>query len=152
MNRTLQDRALRLLRHGEGVRRYAYDDATGKRVRAPKGILTVGAGINLDTGLDEYEIDLLERHRLHVGMEVFKRELSTTYGIVFGLLKGDVQVALSLMVFQLGPDGVLEFDKMLRAIKRGDLEEAAAQAWDSKWARETPRRVVTVADLFKGSV
>ena len=51
-----------------------YDDATGKRVRAPVGRLTIGVGINLDVGLDEYEVDMLERHRLHVGMVAFERE------------------------------------------------------------------------------
>ena len=54
-----------------------YDDATGKRVRAPVGRLTIGVGINLDDGLDEHEVDWLERHRLHVGMVAFARDAGT---------------------------------------------------------------------------
>ena len=136
MKQALQERALAILRRDEGVRRHShYDDATGKRVRAPVGRLTIGVGINLDDGLDEHEVDWLERHRLHVGMVAFARDAGTLsfrgrHSIDVPALPDDAQVALSMMVFQLGPDGTLEFHAMLKAIASGDWEGAAAEALD----------------------
>ena len=133
-----------------------YDDATGERVRAPVGRLTIGVGINLDVGLDEHEVDWLERHRLHVGMVAFEREAAALAfpgptHLASTLLPDDAQVALSLMVFQLGPDGTLEFHAMLKAIASGDWEGAAAEALDSAWAKETPKRAKMVAALLRGA-
>ena len=78
-------------------------------------------------------------------MVAFERDASTlsfrgARSIVVRSLPDDAQVALSLMVFQLGPDGALEFHAMLKAIASGDWERTAAEALDSAWAKETPRR------------
>ena len=153
MKHILEERTLRLLRGAEGLRRYAYDDATGEQVHAPKGNLTIGVGVNLDVGLDEYEIDMLERHRLHVGMTIFEHEVSTlvfeSSSIVFDLLPDGAQVALAMMVFQLGPEGVMEFHQMLRAISGGYWLNAAQEALNSKWTKETPKRAHQVAALLR---
>ena len=151
MSQETLDRALAILRDDEGVRPHAYDDATGERVRAPKGHLTIGCGINLDVGLDRYEIDLLERHRMREGMMVFARDAATLgHGFRVGSLPEDAQLALGLMVFQLGPDTVIEFHRMLDAIRREDWRTAAAEALASHWFQETPRRARRVAGLFLG--
>lgn len=54
----------------EGRKKFAYNDATGKRVTCksndPKtsGNLSIGEGINLENGLDDVEIDFLTSRRL----------------------------------------------------------------------------------------
>ncbi|MGQ0594113.1 MAG: DUF2793 domain-containing protein [Gammaproteobacteria bacterium] len=62
---TVEDLESRFVRH-EGVRRFAYDDATGKPVRPEttvRGKITAGAGGNLaDTGLSADEIGYLLRN------------------------------------------------------------------------------------------
>ena len=106
-----------------------------------------------NVGLDEYEIDMLERHRLHVGMTIFEHEVSTlvfgSSSITFDLLPEGAQVALAMMVFQLGPEGVMEFHWMLRAISGRYWLGAAQEALNSKWAKETPKRAHQVAMLLR---
>ena len=148
---TVQERALALLRADEGVRRYAYDDATGKRVEAPVGKLTIGCGINLDEGLPDELIDLTERYYLHCNTLELRTALAQR-GIVVGDLPEDARLALSLMAFQLGAPRVLGFHKMLHFIRAGNWRMAATEALESKWARQTLHRAREVADLFRGCV
>ena len=150
METKFTDRVLGILRDDEGVRPYAYDDSTGKRVRAPKGNLTIGAGINLDRGLDSYEIDMLERHRLHIQVQLLKEKLSVLAFpgpkvIHFDKLPDAAQVALSLMAYQLGAEGVIEFHRMLAAIADDNYYLAKSEALKSDWDVETPRRSQRVA-------
>lgn len=56
------------------------------------------------------------------------------------------QAVIVSMVFQMGfepfdGDGYRDFTKFLAALKRGDVQTAAAEGLDSKWAKQdTPRR------------
>lgn len=62
---TVISRVYDRLRRDEGVRRFAYDDSTGKTVSCkPAGALTIGVGINLEFGLDEDEIEWLCKRRI----------------------------------------------------------------------------------------
>ena len=147
--------ALCILRGDEGVRRHAYDDATGERVRAPKGNLTIGVGINLDAGLDDMEIDWLERHRVHVRRLALSHllmgmALAEGRGINLDALPEDADLALTLMAFQLGPERVCGFRKMLAAIGSGDWSTAADEALASKWDAQTAPRAERVAKLLRG--
>lgn len=63
----------------------------------------------------------------------------------------DVQRALANMAYQLGVSGVLKFQKMLAALRDGDREQAAIEALDSTWAKQTPERAARVAKLIRGS-
>lgn len=57
------------------------------------------------------------------------------------------RMALVNMVFQMGLYGVLGFKKMVQHLQLRNWSSAAAEALDSKWARQTPsraRRVTTV--------
>lgn len=153
MRQALVERVLTLLRGDEGVRPHAYDDATGKRVRAPVGRLTIGVGIDLDQGLDAYEIDLLERHRLHREVLALEHKASSLAPrpVTPSLLPDDAQVALACMAFQIGGAGVAEFHRMLSAVAAGRWGQAADEALDSAWARQTPRRAAEVAALLRRS-
>lgn len=63
----------------------------------------------------------------------------------------DVQRALVNMAYQLGVSGLLNFRKMLSALQVGDRAEAARQALDSRWARQTPNRANRVAAMIRGN-
>ncbi len=62
----------------------------------------------------------------------------------------DVRRALGNMAYQLGLNGVCNFKKMLKALKNGNRELAAAEALNSRWAEQTPRRARRVATLIRG--
>ena len=152
MKRDIAERTLALLRGEEDVRRHAYDDSTGKRVHAPVGCLTIGIGINLDIGLDDYEVDVLERHRLEIEWARFCRDASTLASpVVASLLPDDAQVALATMAFNLGADGLLQFHRMLEAVAEGDWRKAAEECLDSKWASQVhAARAGKTAALLRG--
>ena len=146
----LEAQALAILRADEGERKYPYDDATGKRVTAPVGNVTVGVGIDLDAGLEPPERMWLEDHRL-------RREYHALMGglvehephVYLALLPRAAQLALALMAFQLGAPRLLRFRKMFAALARRGWDGAAKEALDSKWARETPHRAARVAALLR---
>lgn len=51
--------------------------------------------------------------------------------------------------YQVGPYGLLEFSAMLEALKAGDYERAAAEALESRWARQTPERARAVVGMLR---
>lgn len=149
MRQDIQDQALAKLRALEGVRRHPYDDATGEQVKADVGHVTIGVGINLDTGLDDYEIDMLERHRLHFVCSALERELLGRLPVVdMARLPDPVQLGLALMAFQLGVEGVMEFHEMLDALAGDNWKRAGTEALMSAWAVQTPTRARLVQQCF----
>ena len=58
------------------------------------------------------------------------------------------QRALVNMAFQMGVDGVLKFENMLRCLQAGEWEAAVSAAKDSAWATQTPNRCNLVTSLF----
>ena len=146
----LVDEVVRILRADEGVRCYAYDDATGMQVTAPVGKLTIGMGTNLAAGLDAHEVDWLCRNRLHKAWDRLAELLTDEPPPIFlAALPSPAQMALALMAYQLGPDGVMEFHRMLEAIREPDFRKASEEALASAWARETPTRAQRVRRLFR---
>ena len=150
--RPVADKALSILRTDEGVRRFAYDDKTGKEVYAPVGTLTIGVGVNLAQGLDDESVDWLERHSLYREWRDLTHAADVyEHGFVTALLPDGAQLALALMAFQLGAEGVMEFHEMLHAIRNHDWKRAAIEALDSEWGRkQTPKRAREVAEIFRG--
>lgn len=59
------------------------------------------------------------------------------------------QRALLNMSYQLGVAGLLRFPAMLRALQAGKNEEAADEAMDSLWARQTPARAARIAEMIR---
>lgn len=106
----------------EGRRPYAYNDATGKRVSCqPQGNLSIGVGINLETGLDNDEIDWLSKHRL----EKIENQLSG-YQWYRGLDPARQSVLLDI-AFNQGTGGLLHYPHMLAAIQGQDWKTAAME-------------------------
>lgn len=67
----------------------------------------------------------------------------------FDRLSDTRQRALVNMAFQLGVNGLLNFKKMLRAMKSGDFERATVEALDSNWYRQAPGRATRIADMIR---
>lgn len=59
------------------------------------------------------------------------------------------QRALLNVSYQLGVAGLLGFPAMLRALQAGRNEEAADEAMDSLWARQTPARAARIAEMIR---
>lgn len=119
----------------EGKRRIIYDDS--------KGIPTIGIGRNLrHKGLNEQEIMFLFRNDIIDAMKA----LHDVFGPHWLSFTQNRQIALIDLMHNLGKGDFLEFKKMIAAIKANDWKKAAAEALDSKWAREDVQeeRVTTI--------
>lgn len=62
------------------------------------------------------------------------------------------QAVLVNMCFQMGIWGLLAFKHALAAAQTGDFQMAHDQMLDSEWARQTPRRAVTLATQMLSGV
>jgi lysozyme len=128
------------LRRDEGCVLHAYLDHLG--------FLTIGTGRLLDKrkggGISQYEADFL-----------LTNDINRTLGAVDAKLPwlkdlSDArQRAIVNMAFQLGINGLLEFKNMLNFLKLGKYKEAAAQALDSAWSKQTPERAKRIAELIE---
>ena len=136
------------LRISEGFREQAYDDATGRTVRAPVGKLTIGYGTNIEgSPLTRTEGEWLMRHRL--GKAVVELETARPW---VGSLPDDWQRGLMDMAYNMGVPRLLKFKRMFAALKARDGETAAAEALNSNWVRENQvgKRAYDIAALFRG--
>lgn len=106
----------------EGKKPFAYNDADGKRVSCrPLGNLSVGIGINLETGLDDAEIEWLLEHRLGLvvkALSVFPWYVQCDY----------VRQSVFLDIgFNAGVAGLLRYPHMLSAAAKMDWVTASEQ-------------------------
>jgi lysozyme len=63
----------------------------------------------------------------------------------FSRLNGARKAALINMCFQMGISGLLQFRKMLAALRDEHWADARYHALDSEWAKQTPNRAQRVA-------
>lgn len=125
---------LERLKAFEGYRRYAYECTAGR--------LTIGYGTMIEDGghgVPEFIAELLLRDYIQTLETRFKSQGW------YRALDDRRQAAVLEMGYQLGYDGVLGFRRMIAAIKDSDWDGVLAEAMDSKWARQTPRRAADVA-------
>lgn len=73
----------------------------------------------------------------------------TSLSVTYTRIDGPRRAALVNMVFQLGLNGVLGFKNMIKLLTEGDYENAANEALNSKWARQTPNRARRVTDVIR---
>jgi hypothetical protein len=117
------DRFLARAPQEEGVKKFAYNDATGKQVTCqPIGNLSIGEGINLETGLDSAEIQFLLAHRAGL---VEQQLLSFPW---YAHLPPGVQSVLIDIGFNEGVHGLLGFPHMLAALAKDPPDYATASA------------------------
>ena len=127
MNQAVIDLCYARLPAEEGVRKFAYNDATGKQVTCqPGGNLSIGIGINLENGLQPNEIEWLTRNRL----AGFDADLSAFYW--YGSLNDARKSAFLDVAFNEGVHSLLGFIKCLAATAASDWTTAAAELMDSK--------------------
>jgi lysozyme len=110
----------------------------GRPYKDTAGFWTIGRGHLIgesltDLRLSEYMID-----------ELFKEDLATAIrearlvvgGLFFDSLEDARKIALISMLFTLGRNKFLKFEKAIEAIRMCDWDSVAAEVLNSKWARD----------------
>lgn len=137
----------RLTEH-EGLRLKVYDDKTGRDIvpgTVVEGHPTIGIGRALDTnGIDRVEALFL----LHRSIAKTMAEVDAALPWVTSL---DVHRASVIyeMAYQMGTAGLLKFVTTLADIRDGNYHRASVNMLASKWARQTPNRVKTLARIIE---
>ncbi|MDX8400945.1 MAG: glycoside hydrolase family protein [Gallionellaceae bacterium] len=122
-----------------------HEDLRLKPYRCSAGKLTIGVGRNLDdNGISQREAMILLTHDVQNTIHCLTSNLP-----FFEHLDGVRQMALIDMCFNLGINGLLNFKRMLKALRDSDFEEAAKQAQDSAWFRQVGSRAVEVVGMIK---
>ena len=136
-----QDESLRArVAAHEGRRRFLYKDTLG--------VWTIGIGYNIqDRGLPDDIIDELFRRTLVESIDECEEIFGKTF--FYGILPEDVREVMVEACFQLGKSRFLKFRKMIAAVKRQDYREAARQMRDSRWYKQTTRRVEKLATIVE---
>jgi len=139
------ERLMESVKQHEGYRNKVYLDTLGKR--------TVGVGhlCTEDWWEDdkEYEEEFL--------MKILEEDLQEAIeGASTLMLQHDcsdidekAHEILIEMVFQLGMTGVSKFKNMWKALSEHNYTGASYEMLDSKWAKQTPNRAKSMAELMK---
>lgn len=137
-----KDKLINEIKKEEGVVKHnskhiLYFDHLGKPTIGHGRLLMEGGG------LSNQEADLLlENDIKHIILEMDNRML---------WWRGESDVrkrALINMAYQLGVGGLMGFKRMLWACQHGRYKEAAEEALDSKWAKQTPARARRIANML----
>lgn len=128
----------------EAYKEFPYDDATGERVRAPHGKVTIGIGINLDDGLSLDESVYLCKWRLR-GLQV---QLLTKLPF-YNLLDTVRKMVLLNMAYNMGIPRLFGFKNMLAALSVYNWDGATKELLDSKAARQLPNRYKKLASMMQ---
>lgn len=116
-----------------------------KPYRCSQGKLTIGYGRNLDdNGISEAEaMNMLDNDILET---IESLQINYSWFRILDSVRAD---AIMDMCYQLGFPTLNKFKKMIAAIHSEDFEEAAVQALDSRWARQTPVRANEIAYMIR---
>jgi lysozyme len=134
-----QDSLLEQLKRHEGFVPHAYQDHLG--------YWTIGYGRLIDRakggGVSKVEAERLLINDVNRVVTALRERLP-----FFESLPERKKQALANMAFQLGVAGLLNFRRMLQAVRNGEWTRAQAEALDSKWARQTPTRAQEIARML----
>lgn len=128
------DLITRLLTRNEGVRRVVYI--------GPQGHKTIGIGHLVKQGetfsepLQDAEINAL----LSIDLKTAETQAKGIFGDLWGELNEARQAVVIDMLFNLGPEGFLEFHNTIANIRKKDFDSAAREILASLAARENPVR------------
>lgn len=130
------------LKSDEGWVEHAYQDHLG--------FWTLGYGFLIDERrggrIPRVIADAWLRYEIEMRLEALQGALPWLHA-----QSDDVRRALGNMAYQLGVNGLLNFKRMLHALKAGERQEAAREALDSNWAEQTPARARRIAALISGN-
>jgi hypothetical protein len=105
----------------EGDKTYPYDDATGLRVRAPKGHISWGKGFDLEECGSDGLFDVMERCLL-------QQEERPLLALDWYAKLDPVRQSVCLdIAYNDGVHGLLGFPHMIAALDKGDWATAAAE-------------------------
>ena len=122
----------RVLEH-EGFRSKPYLDSLG--------ILTIGHGL---TYITEKESERIVRERL----AAIRENILVKWPWMTGCPSDYIDIVTE-MVFQMGLTGVSRFVNFLRHSADHNWSSAADEMLDSTWARQTPGRAESLADIVR---
>ncbi len=132
----ISENLLNLIEEDEGYRQFAYDDATGKEVKAPIGKLTFGYGWNIqDVGIEKDFALLRLRYTIDKTIDKIKHLFPS-----FILLDEVRQAVLINVAFNTGLKGLLNFKKMLNFVSQKRYADAGIELLDSSAARKLVNR------------
>lgn len=121
----------------EGMKLLPYTDTVGK--------VTIGVGRNLDdVGISETEALALLDADIDRAIEDLRRNVPWIFD-----RPEPVQRALVNMCFNLGWPRLSGFKKMWAHLELNEYDRAAAEALNSKWARQVGARARRLADLIR---
>lgn len=101
-----------------------------------KGDCTIAYGRNLtQRGLSEEEADFL----LMNDIRRFHSELKNEFDFFDGLSVARQDVLIE-MAYNMGMNSLLEFDKMIEALRHSDYKKASKEMIDSDWGTTHPNR------------
>ncbi len=139
------ERLMESVQKHEGYRNKVYLDTLGKR--------TVGVGHLCVEDFWEDDKEYEEKFLMEIlaedlqnaikGARELKEEHSCTY------IDEIAQEIIVEMVFQLGKNGVSKFKNMWKALSEYNYTGASYEMLDSKWAKQTPNRAKSMAELMK---
>ena len=139
------ERLMESVKKHEGYRNKVYLDTLGKR--------TVGVGHLCVEDFWEDDKEYEEKFLMEIladdlqnaikGARELKEEHSCTD------IDEIAQEILVEMVFQLGKNGVSKFKNMWKALSEHNYTGASYEMLDSKWAKQTPNRAKSMAELMK---
>ena len=139
------ERLMESVKKHEGYRNKVYLDTLGKR---PVGVghLCVEDFWEDDKEYEEkflMEILAEDLQNAIKGARELKEEHSCTD------IDEIAQEIIVEMVFQLGKNGVSKFKNMWKALSEHNYTGASYEMLDSKWAKQTPNRAKSMAELMK---
>ena len=131
----------RQLKSDEGVRSCVYRDS--------EGLWTIGIGRLVDkrkkgAGLRPDEITYLFNNDVDNRIDQLTRRLPW-----FQSLDDARKGVLLNMSFQMGVDGLLEFERTLALVRDGKYDLAAHAMLQSLWAQQTPARAQRMAEQMR---
>ena len=127
---------LKRLKEHEGCSLEPYTDTEGH--------LTIGYGHKLDR-ITQSQAEILLAEDI-VEAEAAARDLESQFRVQLSATRHFVIVE---MCFQMGEQGVRRFLRMWTFLAANDYHHAAEEMLDSKWARQTPNRAKTLAQIMQ---
>ena len=125
-----------LIKH-EGIRYKPYKDT--------ENFITIGVGRNLDSvGISQEEMYLLLNNDIKRAVNLCSQQFAWLNSITPA--RQDVVIS---MVFNMGLNGFLEFEKMIAALVAQDYMKAADEMMKSKWADQVGQRADDLATIMR---
>lgn len=138
-----------ILIEDEGLKQFPYLDCCGmtwkKCFCKEKGNLTIGVGRNLDAlGLSENEVQGLLSNDVKRVTALLDRTFPW-----FQKISPPRRVVILSMAFNMGVEGLKQFQGMIKSIESGDFTSASNHMLNSKWSVQVKGRAKRLAQIMK---